>query len=54
MISTVVRLLNDVLALKTDVNVPTIYKEKLRKILIFSCGHLESHCKKEMDPDLDP
>jgi hypothetical protein len=46
MIPAVVRLLNGMLALKTDVNVRTICKVKLREKKIIFCWHLESAAKK--------
>jgi hypothetical protein len=50
LLSTVVSLLNDLLSLKTDVNVPAESKgKKLLKKLIF-CWHPEASEEKSLDP----
>ncbi len=50
LISTVLWLVDEFLSLKTDENVPSI---RNKKKLIF-CWHLESHWRKEQDPNPDP
>jgi hypothetical protein len=54
LISTVLWFLNDLLSLKTDVNVPTENNwQKTKKKIIF-CWHLECHWRKGQDLGPDP
>ncbi len=55
MISSVLWFLNDMLSVKTDVNVPLVRNKQktLEKILIF-CWHLEGHCEREKYPYPNP
>jgi hypothetical protein len=51
MISTVLWLSNDMVSLKTDVNVPTVRnKQKNLEKSFFVCI-LKTYCQKEQDPD---
>ncbi len=47
MVSTVLWLLNDMLSLETDVNVPTVRSKQNNVEKVIFCWRLESHCQKE-------